>query len=50
MDVPLLGGAAVSVARARLLPMSLADLPLDQWRSYDLPAARGVARAAADAH
>lgn len=50
VDVPLLGGAAVSVARARLLPMSLADLPLDQWRSYDLPAARGVARAAADAH
>ncbi|MEV0966827.1 hypothetical protein AB0J25_30380 [Streptomyces sp. NPDC049910] len=28
--------------------MSLADLSLDQWRSFDLPAARRVAREAAD--
>ncbi|WP_312018656.1 hypothetical protein [Streptomyces sp. I05A-00742] len=38
----------MSDLRARLLPTSLADLSLDQWRSVDLPTARRVAQEVAD--
>src|ERR1044072_8752474 len=39
---------ALSDLRATLRPMSLAELSLDQWRSFDLPTARGIAEEAAD--
>jgi hypothetical protein len=38
----------MSDLRATLPRMSLADLSLDQWRSFDLPAARRVAEKAAE--
>lgn len=38
---------AVSDLSATLRPMSLADLGLDQWRSFELPTARRVAQEAA---